>query len=249
MIDCMSTAPEPHGLRPNRMTRWVKRQWRRIRQVGAILPRLLRPKHRTVSERLFERYLRDRGQRWTYEKRFAGTLKRPDYTVVIGGQETVFDVKEFEATPDDVLTGVGAFDPYEAVRAKIHGVREQFKDLKHLPCCLVLFNANKPLVDLRPMFVLGAMLGNAGITFPEEILQEHEAAESTDRDPALLRLGIAVIENPYATKRLSAEFGRGPWDEGYGPENGALGQLYVGAELLKLRDDELAVGIKGPTLL
>ena len=43
---------------------------------------------------------------------------------------------------------------------------ERVKELKRHCCGLVLYNRDKPLVDLRPMFVYGAMLGNVAIQLP-----------------------------------------------------------------------------------
>jgi hypothetical protein len=42
------------------------------------------------------------------------TLKRPDYTLVFRGQELLFEVKEFRATPEDFRTG-GQLERLEAV--------------------------------------------------------------------------------------------------------------------------------------
>jgi hypothetical protein len=42
----------------------------------------------------------------------------------------------------------------------------KFKKLKDYLCGLVLYNHDKPLVTLRPLFVYGAMLGNLAWTFP-----------------------------------------------------------------------------------
>jgi len=76
-------------------------------------------------------------------------------------------VKEFRSTMDDFLPGrFGAYDPYAFIREKIDQGREQFKEFKDHCCCLVLFNRDKPLVDLSWQMVYGAMLGNVGFSFP-----------------------------------------------------------------------------------
>lgn len=44
--------------------------------------------------------------------------------------------------------------------------RKKFKDLERFCCCLVLYNNDKPLVELGWRFVYGAMLGNLGFSMP-----------------------------------------------------------------------------------
>ncbi|MGH9359797.1 MAG: hypothetical protein ACRD1O_11585, partial [Terriglobia bacterium] len=44
--------------------------------------------------------------------------------------------------------------------------RKKFKELRNYCCCLVLYNREKPLVDLSWQFVYGAMLGNMAFRMP-----------------------------------------------------------------------------------
>ena|SRR2546422_4364791 len=119
----------------------------------------------TTGELLFEDYLRSvRVTNWLYEKLFEGSNKPPDYSIPYGPTHVLLDVKDFIS--DGVPLGSGAYDPYAPIRAKIHKGKEKFKDLEKFCCGLVLYNVDKPLVDLVPDFVFGAMLGNIGISFP-----------------------------------------------------------------------------------
>ena len=123
---------------------------------------------KTQSELLFEQYLAMSGlSDFDYEREFAGAAQRPDYVVkLIDGRQIIFEVKEFRATSEDFKSGGGAYDPYIHIREKIQQAREKFKAFKDYCCCLVLFNQEKPVVDLAWQFVYGAMLGNLGFRFP-----------------------------------------------------------------------------------
>jgi hypothetical protein len=93
-------------------------------------------------------------------------LKRPDYLVTIADMEILFEVKQFQATEEDFRLGSRGYDPYGPIRDKIDAARKQFKDLKDHCCCLVLYNREKPLVDLGWQFIYGAMLGNMATRVP-----------------------------------------------------------------------------------
>ncbi|HYM77866.1 MAG TPA: hypothetical protein VE377_17960 [Candidatus Dormibacteraeota bacterium] len=128
-----------------------------------------RPPSRNKSELLFEQYLAMSGlPDFEFEKEFTGRSQRPDYAVrLTGGTEVLFEVKEFRTTTDDFLPGGGgAYDPYAFIREKIDQGREKFKAFKDHCCCLVLFNRDKPLVDLSWQMIYGAMLGNIGFRIP-----------------------------------------------------------------------------------
>lgn len=66
------------------------------------------------------------------------------------------------------------------------------------------------------------------------------------REPGLgeAALRVIVCENPYAKTPLAAAFGRGPWDERFGPVKGHIERLFVGDELKRLEEDKVAAGIK-----
>ena len=122
---------------------------------------------KTESEVLFESYVSSRRVGpFEYEKQFAGTSRRPDYTLTWGDQPVLFDLKEFHATPEDFRSGFGAYDPYGPIREKLDAGREKFKGLKEYPCAVVLYNREKPLVHLGWQYVYGAMLGNLAFSVP-----------------------------------------------------------------------------------
>ena len=123
---------------------------------------------RTLSEGLFESYLRAHGHpEPEYEPDVPGTEKHPDYRLTIDGRVVLFDVKQLEAPPG-LLLSLGHFDPYTATREKINEVQKQFRGLRDYPCALVLFNAGRPLVDLDPEGIYAAMLGDVVWRIPFE---------------------------------------------------------------------------------
>jgi hypothetical protein len=125
------------------------------------------PTLKTESEALFEMYLSASGlTNFGFEEALEGSSSRPDYTLWLDGQMILFEVKEFHSTPDDFTLGSGAYDSYRPIREKINAGREKFRGLKEHPCCLVLYNAGKPLVHLGWQFVYGAMLGNMAFRIP-----------------------------------------------------------------------------------
>ena len=123
--------------------------------------------NKTVSERLFEAHLSASGlSDFRFEPTQDGTLKRPDYSLNVLNTEILFEVKQFDATTADFNLPGGAYDPYGPVREKIEAARKKFKDLEGFCCCLVLYNNEKPLVELGWQFIYGAMFGNWGIQMP-----------------------------------------------------------------------------------
>lgn len=125
------------------------------------------PTLKTESEIFFEEYLKAGGiTDFIFEKDIEGASTRPDYDLSFRGQEILFDVKEFRATPEDFRPGFGAYDPYGPIREKIEAGRKKFKDLKDYCCCLVLYNREKPFVDLSWQFIYGALLGNIAVRMP-----------------------------------------------------------------------------------
>jgi hypothetical protein len=125
------------------------------------------PTLKTESEALFEMYLSASGLiNFSFEEALEGFSARADYTLWLDGQKILFEVKEFRSTPDDFRVGTRAYDPYRPIREKINAGREKFRGLKEHPCCLVLYNAGKPLIHLGWQFVYGAMLGNMAVRIP-----------------------------------------------------------------------------------
>lgn len=130
----------------------------------------------TLSEQIFEQYLRINGYpEIEYEPALAQTSRRPDYRVTLGSERLLFEVKEFNFSKEDsakygrangIGIGGGAYDPYVRIRQKIDDARKKFAGIKDQVCCLVLFNREKPLVDLNWQMVYGAMLGPIAVSIP-----------------------------------------------------------------------------------
>lgn len=122
---------------------------------------------KNISEQLFEAYLSGSGLAdFRFEPPQEGTLRRPDYSLKVRDTEILFEIKQFDPTNADFHLGGGYYDPYGVLREKIEAARKKFKDLEKYCCCLVLYNNNKPLVDLDWQFIYAAMFGNLGIQFP-----------------------------------------------------------------------------------
>ncbi len=128
---------------------------------------MLAESSKTKSELLFEHYLTSSGiTGFRFEREFQETSKKPDYSVTFVDEEILFEVKEFCPTSDDFWLGARGYDAYGPIREKIDQARDKFQKLKDYCCCLVLYNAGKPLVDLGWKYIYGAMLGDLGIRFP-----------------------------------------------------------------------------------
>jgi hypothetical protein len=124
-------------------------------------------KPKTESETLFEAYLDASGLiSYSFEKAIEGASARPDYALSFQGREILFEVKEFHAAPEDFRLGTRGYDPYGPIRQKIDDGRSKFRELKDHCCCLVLYNREKPLVDLSWEFIYGALLGNIAVRMP-----------------------------------------------------------------------------------
>jgi len=122
---------------------------------------------KTESERLFEMYLQASGYlEFEFEPRISDSAARPDFLVTTADGAILFELKQFQPIPEDFRLGGGSYDPYGPIRDKIQEGRKKFRELKQYPCALVLYNAGKPLVDLRWEFIYGAMLGNLGYSIP-----------------------------------------------------------------------------------
>jgi len=158
-------------------------------------------KVKTASELFFEEYLRAHGLGYfQFEKELPGTLKRPDYSLNLNGQEILFEVKEFRSKESDFDEEGGAYDPYRPIREKIGAARKKFKDLENYPCCLVLYNDEKPLVHLQyKEFIFGAMLGDIAIEVPFRqvgggiVAQESRTVFSLKRGKVIHREGRQVV--------------------------------------------------------
>ncbi|MGH9432231.1 MAG: hypothetical protein ACRD3T_11890 [Terriglobia bacterium] len=113
------------------------------------------------SEELFEAFLKSNGLTdFCFQAAQEGTSTKPDYELHFRGESILFEVKQFEATPEDWRQGTRWLDAYEPIRGKIEAGRKQFKDIQGRCCCLVLYNREKPLVDLSWEYIYAAMLGD-----------------------------------------------------------------------------------------
>src|SRR5208282_1939037 len=91
---------------------------------------------------------------------------------------------------------------YRPVREKIESARKKFKDLERFCCCLVLYNNDKPLVELGWQFVYGAMLGNLGFSMP--VNTETGAADESQTQRAFMGGGKMyryLDRQPIATQK------------------------------------------------
>jgi len=85
------------------------------------------PVSKTESEELFEAYLKSSGLTdFRFEVPQEGTSSKPDYELNFRGESILFEVKQFELTPEDYRVGFGQFDPYAPIREKINAACKQF---------------------------------------------------------------------------------------------------------------------------
>src|SRR3989442_15937871 len=105
---------------------------------------------KTESDLLFETYLDHREIAWDYEPCVPGKTKRIDYRVTLPVGDFFFEVKEF-------LGIYPVASSYESIRQKINEAQKQVKQYKEY-CCSLVLSSPKGAVDLRPDFVLAAML-------------------------------------------------------------------------------------------
>jgi hypothetical protein len=125
----------------------------------------------TLSEQIFERYLELNGYpQPEFEPALTQTTRRPDYRIPLGSMKLLLEVKEFNLSKEDTdrfsRPGGGAYDPYVRIRQKIDDARKKFSGITDQVCCLVLFNQEKPLVDLGWQMIYGAMLGPIAVSIP-----------------------------------------------------------------------------------
>ena len=121
----------------------------------------------TEGDRVFASYLDSQGLPYDFEQPVAGTTKRPDFRIMLNGEPSLFEVKQFDPSPEDVRGGLGHFDMYGPLREKINAAGKKFKGLKGTaPCSLVLYNSAKPFVFLGASQLYRAMLGEVRATFP-----------------------------------------------------------------------------------
>ncbi|MDD5326496.1 MAG: hypothetical protein PHY02_01625 [Phycisphaerae bacterium] len=143
---------------------------------------VLKREHKNKSEKIFEQYLnsnRFRGK-WIYELPVAGKSRKLDYSLDYNGQKCFFEVKELRKKGNEPTKRPAWIDPYTGLRDEINEARKQCKQFKDYSCSLVVFNIDDRQARLDPQTVLGAMLGNLGISMDINVA-EGKAVEGTER--------------------------------------------------------------------
>jgi hypothetical protein len=124
------------------------------------------PAHsRTVSELLFEQYLKTNCDLDFDFEPDLGSNTKPDYRLHHPIGDILFEVKEFQPGPAGASED-DAIDPYAALREKIGAARKKFKNLERYCCNLVIFNRGKADVVTDTDYVFAAMLGNLAVRVP-----------------------------------------------------------------------------------
>jgi hypothetical protein len=159
--------------------------------------------NRTAGELLLEKYLRNRGLPFEYEKRYDGKTKLIDYTVPINGRDFLFEVKQFDPVPVAMGSSV-VLDPYGRIREKLDDAGKQFSQYKGHPCVLVLVNNGQhPLFIEHPVIMSGVMYGDAGFVLNFDPVQGRIVG-----DPEPQFLGHGKMIRPHwktpANRRISA---------------------------------------------
>lgn len=115
---------------------------------------------RTVSELLFEQYLRENGYTdREHEPAIPGKSRRPDYRIGFAEQSVICEVKEL-TTDEPIPLQPYSFDPRPSIRRKIIKAGKQFSEYKKWPCVLVLFRKDGCKTHLTPRLIMESMLGN-----------------------------------------------------------------------------------------
>lgn len=210
----------------------------------------------TVSERLFEEYLRSHGIGFEHEPLIPGSSKRPDYRLIYGESNPLVEVKEFIGAKGQLSRGAGFYDPYPIIREKINAGSRKFRSLKNYPCALLLHNVSGLLVRIDvPDIVMGAMLGDLGFKIQIEVGRGEAVG---DPEPAFLGRGkmrdykrnqpqnttiraLLVLEDfPVGVKRCVNEMQRLQSQYGRAPTESELQPLYerAGERVLRVKYHE-----------
>jgi hypothetical protein len=139
-------------------------------------------KTQNKSERIFERYLNSNGfsEQWEHEPLIPGKTTRPDYLLNYNRQTCFFEVKELRKKDNEPAKWPSYIDPYSSLREEINEARKQFKQFKDYSCSLVVFNIDDLQARLDPQTVLGAMLGNLGVSMDIDVAKG-KAVEGTEK--------------------------------------------------------------------
>jgi hypothetical protein len=124
-------------------------------------------KEHTEGEQRFETYLNAMGYPFVFEKEHPGKNKRPDYTLALGGNSYLFDVKDADPYAP---RGFNQFDPHPEIIERVKAGLKKFREFKEFPCCIVLQNnGNVHIMNEEPSVMLGAMYGKIGFTIPLDV--------------------------------------------------------------------------------
>lgn len=129
------------------------------------------------SELLFETYLQSigLGDCFQFEPLFEGRAKRPDYQVIFNDIECLFEVKEIrnsrveEKNYEEQRSMISCpknIDPYAPIRAKITEASRKFREFPETRNSLVICNRSRGKTIIAPHVLMGAMVGDYGITIP-----------------------------------------------------------------------------------
>ena len=120
------------------------------------------------GEKLFERYLEQRGYTVLAYEPDLGTAKRPDYLVRADGTDVVVEVESFETTVVQTPTepgGSAALSDLRPLRRKISAGAEQLKGIGGYPLIVVIANPYHIAVPLLPSHLVAAMYGDLAFEF------------------------------------------------------------------------------------
>lgn len=105
---------------------------------------------KNISEVLLERYLREQGLTFEYEKEYAGKSKLVDYAFPIDGRDFLFEVKQFERKDYPFPKTAIFSDQYRPIRSKIEQAKDKFREYEGFSCSLVMYNNNAFVMAADP---------------------------------------------------------------------------------------------------
>ncbi len=159
---------------------------------------------RTPGELAFEEYLNAQGIAFEHEPPLSFTNKLIDYVVDHPTHGKIyFEVKDIERSPFEGLGTVGAYDPYEPIRAHIEEGKDKFKDFSDQLCALVLFSQAPGVRLMEPYIMLGAMYGNFGFRIPVNT-ETGVGDESRIQSRFIVRDGMMVRSGGSRNTRIAA---------------------------------------------
>jgi len=159
---------------------------------------------KTAGELAFEEYLNAQGIAFEHEPPLSFTTKLVDYVVDHPACGRIyFEVKDIERSPFEGLGTVGAYDPYQPIRAHIEEGKKKFKDFSDQLCALVLFSQAPGVSLMEPYVMLGEMYGNLGFKIPVDTAS---GAGDASRIESTFLVGEGKMVRPtlYQNTRIAA---------------------------------------------